>query len=142
MPRLRKDGSQAKRTGRKRKIIAETIVGDQTTITLKETAPGKFVPEKSGPLIPVALPKNIAPADYLTRAQMVIIGRIERLAREGKPEDIVKLKANFGLLNKIMPDVVKGETREIITPYDRICAALKKEEEKDGTEVTLLLPKT
>jgi len=133
--RLRKDGKPDGRV--KVKEGQETI----------EVSPGKFevvtIPKlkktdkekslaKSGKLKPVVIPLGISPFDYLTAAQRVIIGRIERIAQSGKMEDAVKLKANQTLLNKTLPDITKQEVIYTESPYDRILRVINEEEGKDG----------
>jgi len=130
MPRLRKDGSPARKPGRKSR--AEQMAVD-STIELEKDKNGKFAVArgKCTQLIPVVIPDGIAPIDYLTKKQLTLIGRIERIGIEGRPEDMVRLKANQILLQKVMPDLTKSETLVTISPYERIAKAIE-DAEKDG----------
>lgn len=73
--------------------------------------------------------------EYLEGMYKATIDRIESLARDGKPEDAVKLKANSTLLNKLLPDRTKMEL-DIASksPYEMLLRNLENGEDKAGHE--------
>lgn len=74
---------------------------------------------------------NLDPQKYLQLKIMEIIGRIEKLARNGKPEETVKLKANQVLLNKIMPDMNRLDLDiKSVAPYEALKKAIEEIDNK------------
>jgi hypothetical protein len=53
--------------------------------------------------------ENLTAFDYIEKKQLEIIKRIEEMAEHGSKEDLVRLKANQILLNKILPDKTRHE---------------------------------
>jgi len=147
MPRSRSVGNRIKRKKGSKLSNLSTIGNErnekqrENESELEEIEPGKYEvakPKKEKPngnLEPVVIPKHLAPIDYLTQVQLMIIGRIEKLAVSGTKEDGVKLKANLALLNKILPDLTRNEQTVTISPYERIQQAIDKKEEEDNEDV-------
>jgi len=65
--------------------------------------------------------------EYLERRKMEYIRNIEDLAESGTKEDLVKLKANHILLNKIIPDKTRHEIGlDSTSPMTILLAAIQQ----------------
>jgi hypothetical protein len=66
--------------------------------------------------------------EYLETRKLQIINQIEKISKNGKPEDNVKLKALQILLNKVIPDKTRHELSvEAESPYQVLLRHLKNE---------------